>query len=428
MSKDVGSKLIPSLVEPKNPVTKNPQYYVDPRRGGKPTTGDTVRMAAYYEQAILHEPVREYSIVTTGKNFNIPRNSGNQIVFTKVYPIISALNTTNQGLDQTGKPNAGNFGGDSRDIKTLTGFMPTIPEDGGPVNRTGTMRDSLKANTVDMGIYMQQTFKTLDVDPDNVNNRLQAAFDQELYRAVVELHAKSLLIDLLLAAGTVRYAGTASSLEEINGDDEDTGSFITYRTLKGLSTALQNKNAKFTTKMVTGVALTDTKTIGQCYLAYASTEVINILEDIKDNLGNPAWIPVEKYAAGAGSTFENEVGKIGDFRVIRMKNMLMHEGVGADETDNTTGATATNGKYDAHPFLVVPEDTFGQVSILYDSLKGDTKTLSNGSKIVVKQSKLGEVTDSDPFGRTFTKSAQWVYGFLAIYAERIGVIWTAGVA
>lgn len=425
---DIGSKLIPSLVKPANPNTQKPQYWQDPNRDNKPTTGDQVRVGAYYEQAILHDPVKNFSIVTTGKNFTIPRNSGNQIVFTKVYPIISDSNLTNQGLDQTGKPNAGNFGGDSRDIATVTSFMPTIPEDGGNVNRTATMRDRLSANTVDMGIYMQQTFKTIDVDPDNVDNRLQAAFDKELYSAVVELHAKSLLIDLLLCAGTVRYAGTAMGIDEITGEDEATGSFITYRTLKRISTALQNKHAKFTTKMVTGVALTDTRTIGQCFLAYASTEVINVLEDVKDNNDKPAWIPVEKYAAGAGSVYENEVGRIADFRIIRMRDMLMYEGGGATETNNTTGATATNGKYDAHPLLIVPEDTFGQVSILYDTLKGDSMTLANGSKIVVKQSKVGEVTNTDPFGRTFTKSAQWVYGFLAIYAERIGVVWSAGVS
>lgn len=428
MATDQGSKIIPNMVKPVNPNPSNPQMWQDPRNSGKPTSGDQVRIGAYYIQELLREPVKDFSIVTTGKNYTIPKNSGNQIVQVKVHPIISDKNLTNQGLDQTGQPNAGNFGGDTRDIEKLVAAMPTIPEDGGNVNRTATMKDSLYGTTVDMGIYMKQTFKTLDVDPDNVNNQLQLAFDREFFVAIVELHAKSLLIDLLLSAGTVRYGGIATSFADMTGDGA-TPSVITYSLLKKVSTALFNKKAKMSTKMVTGVSLTDTRVIPACYISYAPDEIINVLEDLKDNLGRPAWIPVEQYAAGAGSTYQNEAGRIGNFRVIRKNWMPSYYGKGATATTNELGASTTivgsDEKYDIFPMLTVTEDTFAQVSILYDSLKGK-KVEEGGCKITVMTSELGKVTDNDPFGRTFIKSAQWVYGFLAYYPERNSVIWSVG--
>lgn len=427
---DQGSKLIPSLVQPTNPNPTNPQMWQDPNNGGKPTSGDQVRIGAYYIQALLTEPVKDFSIVTTGKNYVIPPNSGNQIVQIKVHPIISDANLTNQGLDQHGAKNAGNFGGDTRDIDVLTQNMPTIPEDGGNVNRTATMKDSLFATTVDMGIYMQQTFKTINVDPDNKNNQLQYAFDREFFIAIVELHAKSLLIDLLLSAATVRYAGIATNIATITGEGA-TPSVISYQLLKQVSSALFNKKAKMQTKMVVGVALTDTVTIPACYIAYAPDEIINLLEDLKDNLGRPAWDPVEKYASGAGSTYANEAGRIGNFRIVRKNWMPAYYGKGAEEVNNEMGAATTTdsssvSRYNAYPMLVVTEDTFGQVSILYDAIKG-RKVEEGGCKITVLQSEFGKVTVHDPYGRTMIKSAQWVYGFLAIYPERNAVIWSAGV-
>lgn len=431
MATDQGSKIIPSLTKAVNPNSSKPQYWQDPNNSGKPTSGDQVRVGAHYLQELLRAPTRNYSIVTTGKNYTIPKNSGNQIVQVKVYPIISDKNLTNQGLDQSGKPNAGNFGGDTRDIEVMVKAMPTIPEDGGNVNRTATMKDSIYGTTVDMGIYMKQTFKTLDVDPDNVDNRLQAAFDQEMFIAIVQLHAKCLLIDLLLSAGIVRYAGVATDFASMTGEKGSVPSIISHNLLKQLATTLHNKDAKMQTKMVTGVSLTDTKVIPACYLAYAPQELINVMEDMKDNLGRPAWVAVEHYAAGT-SVYENEVGRIGNFRVIRMNWMPSYYGKGAEVTDNEAGAstsihTSTSKEtYDIFPFLVVTEDTFAQVSILYDSLKGK-RVDQGGCKITVMNSTLGTVTDSDPFGRTFIKSAQWVYGFLAIYPERNAVIWSLGI-
>ena len=230
-----------------------------------------------------------------------------------------------------------------------------------------------------------------------------------------------LQIDLLSSATTIRYTGSASSKSEISAEETDTTAavpdILTYADLSRLSKDLDDNRTPRQTTMITGTRMIDTKVIKGGRVMYVGSEMEMVLEEMVDSHGNPAFIPIEKYAAG-GNTMNGEIGSVGKFRIIVVPEMMSWAGAGAAAANNDDGYYETNGNYDVFPMLVVGQGAFSTIGF-----QTDGKTV----KFKIKHA-APESTESyalDPYGETGFMSIKWYYGIMIQRAERLGMILAA---
>ena len=137
---------------------------------------------------------------------------------------------------------------------------------------------------------------------------------------------------------------------------------------------------------------------------------------MKDLFGNPAFVPVEKYAGGT-TVLNGEIGSIDHFRFVEVPEMQHWAGVGASETEANKGYRATDGKYDIYPILVVGSDSFSTIGFQTDgkSVKFQITTKMPGSETADR---------NDPYGESGFSSMKFWYGTLIKRPERIALIKT----
>ena len=118
-------------------------------------------------------------------------------------------NINDQGIDATGATIAnGNLYGSSKDIGTITvGKLPTLTEHGGRVNRVGFKRIEVEGTMAKFGFFDEYSQESIDFDTDP---QLQMHIRRESTRGANEITEAQLQVDLLNAAGVVRYGGAAT--------------------------------------------------------------------------------------------------------------------------------------------------------------------------------------------------------------------------
>lgn len=302
---------------------------------------------------------------------------------------------------------SGNLYGSSKDIGTITGKLPVLGENGGRVNRVGFKRKEIEGTFEKFGFFDEYTQESMDFDSDA---ELMTHINREMLRGANEITEDSLQIDLINAAGVIRYAGDATNNANMNEND-----LVTYGDLMRLSIDLDNNRTPKHTTAITGTRLVDTRTIPACRVAYMGSELLPTVKAMKDLHGNPAFIPTEKYAAG-GTTLHGEVGMVDQFRLVVVPEMLKWAGVGGDASASTT-SYETNERYDVFPILVVGAESFTTIGF-----QTDGKTVK--FKIIHKKPGVETADKTDPFGETGFMSIKWFYGFMALRSERIGLIKT----
>lgn len=302
---------------------------------------------------------------------------------------------------------SGNLYGSSKDVGTIAGKLPLLSETGGRVNRVGFKRKELEGTIEKMGFFDEYTQESLDFDSDA---ELEQHINREMINGANEITEDILQIDLLNAAGVIKYADGAVSTATVDSDT------VTYGDLMRLSIDLDNNRTPKHTKVITGTRLVDTKTIPAARVLYVGSELLPTLRAMVDLHGDPAFIPVQKYAAGT-DTFLGEVGSVDNFRIVVVPEMMKWAGAGAEAGNNTTHYK-TGGRFDVFPMLVVGDGSFTTIGF-----QTDGKTV----KFKIYNKKPGEATAdrNDPYGETGFMSIKWYYGFLALRPERIGLIKTS---
>ena len=302
---------------------------------------------------------------------------------------------------------SGNLYGSSKDIGTISGKLPALSETGGRVNRVGFKRKELEGTFEKFGYFDEYTKDSVDFDSDA---DLYQHINREMINGANEITEDALQIDLLTSAGVLRYAGTATSAATLN----DT--VVSYGDLMRLSIDLDNNRTPKQTTVITGTRMVDTKTIPSGRVMYVGSELLPTLKAMKDLHNNPAFISVEKYAAGT-TTLTGEVGAIDQFRLVVVPEMLKWAGAGADASGTST-CYETNNRYDVFPMLCVGEASFTTIGFQTDG---------KGVKFNILHKAPGEATAdrNDPYGETGFTSIKWFYGFMVLRSERIGLIKTA---
>jgi N4-gp56 family major capsid protein len=362
----------------------------------------------YFEKRALIEARKEQYFQQLADVTSMPKNMGKKIKRYHYIPLLDDANVNSQGIDASGATIAnGNLYGSSKDIGTIPGKLPTLTENGGRVNRVGFKRKELEGTFEKFGFFDEYTQESLDFDSDA---DLEQHVTREMVNGANEITEDALQIDLLNAAGVVRFAGNATSNVTVGGDD-----IVTYGDLMRLSITLDNNRTPKHTKVITGTRLVDTKTIPGARVAYCGSELLPTLRAMKDLHNNPAWIPVQHYAAG-GTTVTGEEGAIDALRFVIVPEMLKWAGAGVNQADAT--CYQTGGRYDVFPILVVGDESFTTIGFQTDG---------KSVKFNITHKKPGKETAdrNDPYGETGFMSIKWYYGFMALRPERIGLIKTA---
>lgn len=382
--------------------------YNDPA-GGTPSQVGTQFTDHYYQKQALIEARKEQYFSQLADVVSMPKNMGKKIKRYHYIPLLDDANINDQGIDASGATIAnGNLYGSSKDIGTISGKLPVLSEAGGRVNRVGFKRKELEGTFEKFGFFDEYTQDSVDFDSDS---ELMQHINREMINGASEITEDTLQRDLLNSAGVVKYAGGATSNAEVGADD-----VVSYGDLMRLSIDLDNNRTPKQTKVITGTRMVDTKTLPGARVIYCGSELLPTLKAMKDLHNNPAFISVEKYAAG-GTTVTGEVGAIDQFRIVVVPEMLKWEGAGADATGNATHYS-TGGKFDVFPMLCIGDQSFTTIGF-----QTDGKSVK--FKIIHKKPGDASADRSDPYGETGFMSIKWFYGFMALRPERIGLIKTA---
>ncbi len=382
--------------------------YNDPAGGTPSSVGNQFNTFHYIKQALI-EARKEQYFSQLADTTSMPKNMGKKIKRYHYIPLLDDANINDQGIDAAGVTIAnGNLYGSSKDVGTITDKLPVLSETGGRVNRVGFKRKELEGSFEKFGFFDEYTQESLDFDTDA---ELLQHINREMLNGANEITEDALQIDLLNSAGVIRYAGGATQNSEIDGTD-----LVEFGDLMRLSIDLDNNRTPKHTKMITGTRMVDTATIQGARVLYCGSELIPTLKGMKDLHGNPAFISIEKYAAG-GQTLTGEIGTIDQFRIVIVPEMLKWAGAGAAAAGDALHYT-TNDKFDVFPMLVIGSESFTTIGFQTDG---------KSVKFKIYHKKPGEQTAdrNDPYGETGFMSIKWYYGFMVLRPERIGLIKTA---
>lgn len=363
----------------------------------------------YLKEAIIESQKERYFLNLDSSNVTLPKHYGKAVRRYSYIPLLDDRNINDQGIDATGTVIAnGNLYGSSKDIGTITSKLPTLSENGGRVNRVGFTRIIREGAIRRMGFFYEFTKDSLDFDSDE---NLQRHLARELVNGATEMAEDLLQIDLLTQAGVVMYGGAATDDDEITAEG-GTPCTLTYDLLKKLSQILDDNRCPMQTKVISGSRNIDTRVLPSCRVAFCGSELETTLENMVDGLGRPAWVPVEQYAA-ATTPMNGEIGKIANFRVIKVPEMLHWAGAGADVGTNP-GYMATDGKYDVFPFLVVGDDCFSTIGFQTDGYKLNFD-------IITKMPGTNTADRNDPYGMNGFSSIKFFVGSLIDRPERLAL-------
>lgn len=377
-------------------------------------TGFTVTLGALAQTFVVEADATAAAAAINAIQAGVAVKSGSATPWTVTSSKV-VLNVTTDGLSAAvlsavpgsiRKQGSGNLYGTSKDIGTISGKLPVLSETGGRVNRVGFKRKELEGTIEKFGFFDEYTQESLDFDTDA---ELMMHINREMVMGANEITEDALQIDLINAAGVIKYAGDATSNAELGSAD-----LVSYGDLMRVSIDLDNNRTPKQTKIITGTRMVDTRVLPAARVAYIGSELLPTFKAMKDLHNNPAFIAVEKYAAG-GTTVTGEVGAVDALRIVVVPEMMKFAGAGAVVTDTIN---YDNGlKYDVFPILIVGDESFTTIGF-----QTDGKTV----KFKITHKAPGEETAdrNDPYGEMGFMSIKWYYGFMALRPERIALIKT----
>ena len=402
--------------------------YNAPKDGQKSTidsaSSDQMNTFFWIKKALI-ESRKEQFFMPMSSTMNLPKHFGKAVKVYHYIPLLDDRNVNDQGIDANGVTIAnGNLYGSSRDVGSIVGKLPTLTENGGRVNRVGFTRLEREGSLHKFGFFTEFTQESMDFDSDDM---LKEHLSRELLTGAVQLTEAVLQKDLLAAAGTVLFAGAASSDATITGEvtpaagavPEIPASVVSYKNLMRLDQILNDNRTPKQTKIIVGSRMIDTKTIPSGRVMFIGSELVPLVRGMTDLFGNEAFIPVQQYG-DAGTIMNGEIGSVDAFRIIVVPEMLHWAAAGAEVTDNPgyrASMKGTDEKYDIYPMLVVGDDSFVTIGFQTD---GKTVKFS----VITKMPGQATADRNDPYGETGFSSIKWYYGILIKRPERLGLIKT----
>ncbi|AIU44328.1 major head protein [Delftia phage RG-2014] len=399
---------------------------IDGQKSSIDKGGNADQMRSYFwlRKSIRHA-VKDQVFMPLADVTNMPMHFGKTIKVYEYLPVLHDSNINDQGIDANGVSTVnGNLYGSSRDVGTITGKLPHLSENGGRVNRIGFTRLEREGTIFNFGLFYEFTRDSLNFDSDD---QLREILARETINACNQLTEATLQRDLLLGATTILYCGAATQDSEVTAEETTAGSItipastLTFDDFERMDQILTDNRTPTHVTIITGSTKIDTNTVGATRIMYCSNDLLPHIKRMRDNFGDPAFIPVHKYGA-ATALMKNEVGAVGMFRIIRVQEMLHFAHAGAEVTANPgfrSSVDPADGKekYDVYPLMVVGAESFTTIGFQTD---GSTLKFEVNTKMPGKET----MDRNDPYGKVGFSSVQWWYGILFLRPERIGIIKT----
>ena len=386
--------------------------------GTNSTTGSQFNTYEYKRKALIETAQVEY-FGQLGDVETLTKNYGQKIKKYHYLPLLDNRNINDQGLDATGAVIAnGNLYGSSKDPGVIAGKLPALSEAGGRVNRVGFKRLEIEGEIAQYGFFYEWSEEALNFDTDA---DLYSHINRESVRGAREVSEDILQMDLLDAAGVVKFMGTSAvSLATVN-------TVITYNDLVKLGVTLDDNRCPKDTKAIKGSQDTDVVNIGSARYAFIGSELIPTLMRLTDYHGDKAFVPVEKYAKIENGKYMNtlhgEIGSVAGFRFVVVPEMMQYKGQGATVASAVNGSTLlSNGtKIDVYPILVVGSGSFAKINFQ------SSGTTNDKFKIIVR--KPGTFANpEDPFEKIGYSSIQFWQGTMILRPEWIAKVLTGAKA
>jgi N4-gp56 family major capsid protein len=387
--------------------------YITPGSGNTTDTGSIKKQLIndYWIRESMIEAAKTQTFAKLGTQRNLAPNNGK---FLKQYvwmPLLDDRNINDQGIDANGVYYAnGNMYGSSKDISTITGKLPVIGENGGRYNRVGFTRNVIEGTIHELGYFWEITEDAMQFDSQS---DLLQHMHREAMRGASEIVEDVMQLELINGAGVDYFCGGATSNNTMTNNGT-TPCELTYKDLLKLRQTLVDNKVPKTYKMFTGSQNTDTRTVAGGWTIYCQPELRQTLMTMTDLFNQPAFIPVEKYAAG-GNIVEGEIGRILEFRFVEVQEMLRWDNAGAAVSNNDESYVNDGTNYTVFPLLIVGEDSF--VNINFRGGK-------NNFRIYQQMPGQGAASADDPFGKHGWWSIQWWYGTMITRPDRLICIHT----
>ena len=386
--------------------------------GTNSTIGTQFNTYEYKRKALIETAKVEY-FGQLGDVETLTKNYGQKIKKYHYLPLLDDRNINDQGLDATGATIVnGNLYGSSKDPGVIAGKLPTLSETGGRVNRVGFKRLEIEGEIANYGFFYEWSQDSLDFDTDA---ELYSHINRESLAGAREISEDILMLDLLDAAGVVKFMGaSATSLATV-------ADVVTYNDLVKLGVTLDDNRCPKDTKAIRGSQDTDIINIPSARYAFIGSELIPTFMRMVDYHGDKAFVPVEKYAKMENGKYTNtlhgEVGSVAGFRLIVVPEMAGYKGQGVAIASAVNGATLLNNgtKIDVYPMLVVGSGSFAKINFQ------SSGTTNDKFKIIVR--KPGTFANpEDPFEKIGYSSIQFWQGTMILRPEWIAKVLTGAKA
>ena len=386
--------------------------------GTNSTVGTQFNTYEYKRKALIETAQVEY-FGQLGDVETLTKNYGQKIKKYHYLPLLDDRNINDQGLDAAAAVLVnGNLYGSSKDPGVISGKLPALSEAGGRVNRVGFKRLEIEGDIAQYGFFYEWSEEALNFDTDA---DLYSHINRESVRGAREVSEDILQMDLLDAAGVVKFMGTSAvSLATVN-------TVISYNDLVKLGVTLDDNRCPKDTKAIKGSQDTDVINIGSARYAFIGSELIPTLMRLTDYHGDKAFVPVEKYAKIENGKYMNtlhgEIGSVAGFRFVVVPEMMQYKGQGATVASAVDGSTLlSNGtKIDVYPILVVGSGSFAKINFQ------SSGTTNDKFKIIVR--KPGTFANpEDPFEKIGYSSIQFWQGTMILRPEWIAKVLTGAKA
>ena len=385
--------------------------------GTNSTIGTQFNTYEYKRKALIETAKVEY-FGQLGDVESLTKNYGQKIKKYHYLPLLDDRNINDQGLNATGAVIAnGNLYGSSKDPGVISGKLPTLSETGGRVNRVGFKRVEIEGDITQYGFFYEWSEDSLNFDTDM---DLYSHINRESLKGAREISEDIAQMDLLDAAGVIKYAGTGTTLATVND-------VITYNDLVKLGVTLDDNRCPKDTKAIKGSQDTDVINIPSARYAFIGSELIPTFMRMTDYHGDRAFVPVEKYAKMENGKYTNtlhgEIGEVASFRLVVVPEMMGYKGKGIAVGSAVNGATLlSNGtKVDVYPILVVGSGSFAKINFQ------SSGTTNDKFKIIVR--KPGTFANpEDPYEKIGYSSIQFWQGTMILRPEWIAKVLTAAKA
>ena len=375
-------------------------------------SGSSQMNTFFWQRKALVEAKKDMYFTPMADTVSMPKHYGKEIRVYHYMPLLDDRNLNDQGIDASGAVIAqGNLYGSSKDVGAIDSKLPTLTENGGRVNRVGFTRIQRTGTIQKFGFFQEFSQESMDFDTDS---ELYMHLSREMVTGATQLTEAVLQKELLAGAGTVVYAGDATSDLTVNGESADPA-VVDYADLMRLARILNDNRTPKQTKVIAGSRMIDTKTINSGRVIYIGSELEATLKAMTDLFGNAAFVPVHQYA-DAGNVLNGEIGTIDQFRIVVVPEMLHYAGAGASVGTNP-GYEESGGNYNVYPMLCVGAESF--TTIGFQTSGKDMKF-----KITTKMPGKETADRTDPYGEMGFSSIKWYHGTMILRPERLAVVKT----